>query len=204
MKVHLDKKSDPNPIKLAEVQDKSGMMVEEKAVETSSRLHKTKHTYLAIFRCQHCKYSSANKLNFISHNHAIHGVTIEDKGSSQEKVQEKSGIEVDRSEGYESDSNLVDESNLIEDFYVDSADIEMEPYFNQSSEDFNAQKDNSELEGEKILDYEEEDLEKANEGMAKSVDEKERDLDNGSASDSDYEPSKEEEEEDEDDHKIWD
>ena len=163
--------------------------------------------YLDIFRCQHCKYSSANKLNFISHNHAIHGVTIEDKESSQEEVQEKSGMEVDRSEHCESDSNVVEESNPMDDSDVDSADIEMEPYFNQSTEYFNAEKDNSELEEENILDYEEEDLElkvKANVGMATSVDEKERDLDNGSASDSDYEPSKEEEEEDEDDHKIWD
>ena len=151
--------------------------------------------YLDIFRCQHCKYSSANKLNFISHNHAIHGVTIEDKESSQEEFQKKSGMEVDRSEHCESDSNLVEDS------YVESADTEMEPDFHQRSEDFNAQKDYLELEEENILDRGE-DLELK--VKAKSVDGNKRDLDNGSASDSDYEPSKEEEEEDEDDHKIWD
>ena len=65
--------------------DKNALNTSQEVNHSNNDLHKTylhNMKYTDHFRCQHCKYRSGNKLNFISHYQVIHGVTVEDKESS--------------------------------------------------------------------------------------------------------------------------
>ena len=60
----------------------SNMMFIEKVVKQSEWKRRGK---VDVFLCQHCKYRSVSKINFLRHNEAIHGVVLDDESIETEK-----------------------------------------------------------------------------------------------------------------------